>query len=382
MELDTKLVHTGEDLVRAHGAVAPPIYQSATFATQPGASYDEIRYVRLNNTPNHMALHEKLASIAGGEACVVTASGMAAISTALLTVLRAGDHLLVQNCLYGGTHSLIVEDLPAAGISHSAIDGRDPRSWETSLRPETKAIYVESITNPLLDVACLEEVSAFAAKHGLVSLIDNTFCSPVNFRSLDIGFDIELHSATKYLNGHSDIVAGAVIGGSDHIGQVVHRLNHLGGCLDPHACFLLHRGLKTLSLRVARQNQNGLALAQFLESHSKIDRVIYPGLPSHPDHARAAALFRGYGGVVSFEVAGDERSADQLIDGLELPMFAPSLGGVETLITRPVLTTHRGLSPEERAAVGITDSLVRVAVGIEAVADLCEDFDSALSKVG
>jgi cystathionine beta-lyase/cystathionine gamma-synthase len=379
--LDTKLVHVGEDKVRSRGAVAPPIYQTATFSSQAGESYDEIRYARLNNTPNHVALHEKIASIAGGEACVVTSSGMSAISTALLTVLKSGDHVLVQDCLYGGTHSLLVEDLCDTGISHSTIDGRDPDSWESALKPETKAIYVESITNPMLDVVCLKEIADFASSHGLVSLIDNTFCSPVNFCPLDIGFHIELHSATKYLNGHSDIVAGCIISDTEKIRRITRRLNHLGGCLDPHACFLLHRGVKTLSLRVSRQNENGVALAQYLESHSGIDRVIYPGLRSHPDHDRASALFGGFGGVVSFEAVGGVEVADKLIAELKLPMFAPSLGGVETLITRPVLTTHSGLTPSERTTAGITDRLIRIAFGVEASEDLCEDFDQALAKV-
>ena len=381
VKLDTKLVHIGEDVVRARGAVAPPIYQSATFTTQPGESYEDIRYIRLNNTPNHQAVQDKIASITGGEACVVTGSGMAAISTALLTVLGAGDHVLVQNCLYGGTHSLVVEDLRDLGISNTAIEGRDPDSWENALKPETKAIYFESITNPTLDVACLQEAADFAKSHGLVSLIDNTFCSPVNFRPLDLGYDVELHSATKYLNGHSDIVAGCIIGRLETIRRMRRKLSHLGGCLDPHACFLLHRGLKTLALRVDRHNTNGLLLAEFLESHSAIDRVIYPGLPDHPDHERASELFGGFGGVLSFEVKGETDVADALITALELPMFAPSLGGVETLITRPVLTTHSGLTSEERALSGITDRLIRVAVGIESVEDLCEDFSQALAKV-
>ncbi len=378
MRLDTKLIHTGEDAARAQGSVAPPIYQTATYATQPGVAYDDIQYARLNNTPNHNALHEKIAAIAGGEACIVTGSGMAAISTALLTVLKAGDHFLVQDCIYGGTHSLLKENLPAAGITHTTIDARDPSSWQALLRPETKAIYVEAITNPMLDVACLREIVAFAKEHDLVSLIDNTFCSPANFRSLDIGFDIELHSATKYLNGHSDIVAGCAIGKKDTIRQITHSLNHLGGCLDPHACFLLHRGLKTLSLRVGRQNENGLALAGFLEFHPGVERVIYPGLASHPDHCRAADLFVGCGGVVGFEACGGPEAADRLIENLSLPTFAPSLGGVETLITRPALTTHSGMSPEDRSKAGITDTLVRIAVGIEAAVDLCDDFDRAL----
>jgi len=381
VKMDTRLIHKGEEEVRARGAVAPPVYQSATYTTQPGESYDDIRYTRLNNTPNHVAVQTKLASIAGGEASLVTGSGMAAISTALMAVMGAGDHLLVQNCVYGGTHSLLNEDLPALGISHSVIDGRDPESWSDSVRQETKAIYVESIGNPLLDVVCQEDVVAFARSAGLVTLIDNTFCSPTNFRPLDLGFDIELHSATKYLNGHSDVVAGAVIGSADWIAKVTHRLNHLGGCLDPHACVLLHRGLKTLCVRMARHNENGLAVAKYLAAHEAVERVIYPGLPDHPDHDRASNLFSGYGGVLSIEVKGDTRDADRLIDHLELPMFAPSLGGVETLITRPALTTHSGMTLGERAEAGISEKLIRVALGIEDADDLCQDFEQALAKL-
>ena len=382
MKLDTKLIHEGEDEARAKGAVAPPIYQSATFESRPGESYDEIRYARLNNTPNHLAIQKKISRVAGGEACVVAASGMAAISTALLAVLRSGEHVLVQDCLYGGTHSLLTEDLTAAGITHSVIDAKRPETWGEVLRPETRAIYVESITNPTLDVACLKEAAEFANTHGLISLIDNTFCSPVNFRPLDIGFDIELHSATKYLNGHSDIVAGCVIGGEELVRKVTHRLNHLGGSLDPHACFLLHRGLKTLGLRVTRHNENGLSVARFLSSHKDVTRVLYPGLEDHPDYHRASGLFTGYGGVVSFEVEGGATRADAFIAALELAMFAPSLGGVETLITRPVLTTHSGLSEPDREASGISDSLVRIALGVESEADLCLDLDQALAASG
>lgn len=380
MKIDTKLVHTGEEDTRARGAVAPPIYQSATFTTQPGESYDDIRYIRLNNTPNHVAVQTKIAAVTGGEACVVTGSGMAAISTALLTVLGSGDHLIVQDCLYGGTHSLVYEDFPDLGISVTAVDGRDPDAWVAALTPKTRAIYVESITNPTLDVVCLEEAVGFAKANGLVSMIDNTFCSPVNFRPLDLGFDVELHSGTKYMNGHSDIVAGAIVGSADLVGRMTHRLNHLGGCLDPHACFLLHRGLKTMSLRVARQNENGMAVASFLAGHDRVDRVLYPGLPDHPDHDRASRLFAGCGGVLSFEVRGDVATADALIDALELPVFAPSLGGVETLVTRPVLTTHSTLSREALDRAGISNRMIRLALGVEAAEDLVADLEQALAQ--
>jgi len=356
------------------------VFQSATFASGEEESYDDIRYIRLNNTPNHRVLHAKLAAIAGGEDAVVTGSGMAAISTALMALLRAGDHLLAQDCLYGGTHAWLTQDVPAIGVEFDFIAGNDPGSWKGKLRPETKLIYVETMTNPLLEVADLEAVVAFAREHGLVSAIDNTFASPVNFRPLETGFDLEIHSATKYLNGHSDIVAGCVIGGAERIREVVHKLNHLGGTLDPHACFLLHRGMKTLALRVGQQNENGQRLAEFLEGHGKVAKVNYPGLKGHPQHARAERLFAGCGGVLSFELKGDVAAADRVIAALELPVSAPSLGGVESLVTRPANTSHLSLSAAERAAVGIADTLIRVAVGIEAPEDLCADFGQALEK--
>lgn len=380
-DLQTQLIHAGERQPRIEGAVVLPIFQSATFEYQGQDRYDQLRYIRLNNTPNHQALHAKLAAICGGEAALVTGSGMAAISTALLALLSSGDHLLAQDCLYGGTHSLLTEDAPALGIDCSFIRGNAPASWEAHLRPRTRMIYVEPMTNPLLEVADLEAVVDFARKHGLVSTVDNTFASPVNFRPLELGFDLEIHSATKYLNGHSDIVAGCLIGGRAHIEPITHRLNHLGGALDPHACFLLHRGLKTLALRVRQQNENALALARFLQDHPRIERVNYPGLENHPQYQRARRLFSGCGGVLSFELRGDVAAADRLIAALELPASAPSLGGVETLITRPATTSHAGLSPQQRAAIGISDRLIRLAVGIEAAGDLCADFAQALARV-
>ena len=381
MNIQTQLIHAGEETKAHEGAVALPVFQSATFEHRGDTPYDEIKYARLNNTPNHRVLHEKLARIAGGEAALVAASGMAAITTALLTVLKKGDHLLAQNCLYGGTRSFLTRDIADFGIAVDFVPCDDPEAWETCVRPETRAIYVETMSNPLLEVADLPAVVAFARSHGLVSLIDNTFASPVNFRPLEMGFDLSLHSGTKYLNGHSDIVAGCVIGARDWVDRIAHRLNLMGGCLDPHVCFLLLRGMKTLWLRVQKQNENARALASFLDAHPAVLRVNYPGLSSHPQRARVAALFDGCGGVLSFEARGDSRIADGIIARLQLPISAPSLGGVETLITRPVQTSHAGLSAEDREAAGISDKLIRVAVGIEASEDLCADFDRALRGV-
>jgi len=376
--LETKLIHAGEPDPLIYGAVSMPVFQSSTFEYTGATSYHDLKYIRLNNTPNHIALHQKLAALENAEAALVTASGMAAISTTLLTMLSSGDHLLAQECLYGGTHDFITKDLGTFGISYDFIDGDNPGSWEHKLRPNTKVIYVETMTNPLLQVADLKAVVEFAKAHSLISLIDNTFSSPVNFRPPEWGFDLSLHSCTKYLNGHSDIVAGAVIGRADLIEKITHRLNHLGGSLDPHACFLLHRGMKTLAVRVRYQNESTLKIAQFLENHSAIEIVNYPGLESHPRHQRASEYFDGFSGMLSFEPKGGVQAAKRFIQNTRLPIIAPSLGGVESLITRPVITSHSGMSPEDRKALGISDTLIRVSVGIEATEDIIEDFDQAL----
>jgi cystathionine beta-lyase/cystathionine gamma-synthase len=378
--LETKLIHAGEPDPRIQGSVSMPIFQSAIFEYGGEIDYHDLKYIRLNNTPNHEALHHKLAALENAESALVTASGMAAISTALLSVLSAGDHLLAQDCLYGGTHDFITKDFAAFGISYTFINADDPASWSRSLRPNTRAIYVETMTNPLLQVGDLKGVVKFAEAHKLISLIDNTFASPVNFRPAEWGFNLSLHSCTKYLNGHSDIVAGAVVGGEDLVGKVKRRLDHLGGSLDPHAAFLLHRGMKTLAVRVKHQNESALKIARFLEQHPAVEHVNYAGLESHPRHQRARELFEGFGGVLSFELKGGTDEAEQFIKNTHLPIVAPSLGGVETLITRPVTTSHSGLSPEDRKRLGISDRLIRLAVGIEATADLIDDFDQALTR--
>lgn len=376
--IETKLIHAGEPEPLIGGAVAMPIFQSATFAYRGERSYHDLRYIRLSNTPNHDALHQKLAALENAEAALVTASGMAAISATLLALLGSGDRLLAQDCLYGGTHDLLTADLPALGIATDFIDPNDPASWRERLTPRTRAIYVETISNPLMGVPDLGAVTEFAAAHSLVSIIDNTFASPVNFRPAEAGFDLSLHSCTKYLNGHSDIVAGAIIGRADLVRAVARRLAHLGAVLDPHACFLLHRGMKTLAVRMRYQNESALKIARFLESHPKVRQVNYPGLESSPDHLRACELLDGFGGMLSFELTGGVGAADRFIEGVTLPISAPSLGGVESLITRPATTSHSGMTPEERAEAGIAEGLIRLSVGLEATDDLIEDFARAL----
>lgn len=377
--IDTKLIHAGEPRERVLGSVSMPIFQSSTFESRPGdADYHDIRYLRLSNSPNHVALHEKLAAIEGAEAALVTASGMAAISTTLLSLLKPGDHLIAQDGLYGGTHDLLTKDLAELGIEASFFDGRQPEQLAALRRPSTKLVYCEAITNPLVAVAALPEIVAFAKQHELTSLIDSTFATPVNFRPAEIGFDGVLHSATKYLNGHSDIVAGALMGRAELVATVKRKLDHLGGSLDPHACFLLHRGLKTLAVRMRHHNASALEVAKFFATHNAVSAVHYPGLETHPDARRAAGLMSGFGGMLSFELKGGTAAADAFVARSKLGVNAPSLGGPETLLTRPALTSHLGMSPEAREAIGVSDGLVRVSVGLESAGDLIADFRAAL----
>ena len=305
---------------------------------------------------------------------------MAAITTTFLALLSPGDHFLVQDCLYGGTLDFINSDFKTLGVSFDFVNGYEPDTWTKQLKPNTRAIYVETITNPLMAVVDLKAVVAFARNHGLISMIDNTFASPINFRPSEWGFDLSLQSCTKYLNGHSDIVAGAVVGRKDLIQKIAHKLIHLGGSLDPHACFLLHRGLKTLAVRMKHQNESALAIAKFLSTHPTVETVNYPGLDTFTGYRLAQKLLDGFSGMLSFEIKGDESTADAFIARTHLPISAPSLGGVETLITHPALVSYYDYSRKQRYELGITDTLFRLAVGIEDVEDLINDLNQALKK--
>lgn len=379
-QIATQLIHAGEPEIRYAGAVSMPVFQSSTFEFTGQTNYHDIRYIRLNNTPNHIYLHKKLATLENGEDALVTASGMAAISAALLANLKNGDHFLAHETLYGGTHSFINHDLPELGITCDFIDGSDPASWVKKVKTNTKLIYVETITNPLMEVIDLDAVVKFSSKNKLISIIDNTIGTSINYQPLEQGFDLSIHSATKYLNGHTDIVAGAVIGSAQQIDKIKHKLNHLGGALDPHACFLLQRGIKTLALRVEKQNRNALEIAQFLESHPRVRKVNYPGLKSSSSHHRAKKLLSGFGGMISFEIQGNEKNANKFLKNIKLFIHTASLGGVESLATRPSQTSHSGMSKKEREAAGIKDELIRLSIGIEDAADLKADLDQALRK--
>jgi cystathionine beta-lyase/cystathionine gamma-synthase len=377
--IGTDVVHAGEGTCIL-GAVCPPIFQSSTYLTGNQKSYYDGQYIRLNNTPDHRRLHKKISTLEKGEDAVVTSSGMAAISITLQTLLQSGSHILAQKCLYGATHRLLAHHFPALDIKTDFIDTTRPHTWKTYLKPDTQIIYVESMANPLLEVGDLRAVADFAREHNLISIIDNTFATPVNFNPLTIGFDVVIHSCSKYLNGHLDIVAGCVIGQAPLIKKVTECLDIMGSCLDPHTCFLLARGISTLLLRVERQNTSAMRIAEFLENHAAVERVLYPGLESHLQHHIAKTLFRGYSGVLSFELKGDVNHAEQFLSHLKLVLNTPSLGGVKTLMTRPASTSHSALSAAERREMGLSDKLLRLSTGIESVDDLIRDIEQALNK--
>lgn len=379
LHIETSVIRGADDKPRFDGAQVTPIVRSTVFEAGEQVNYREIRYGRLSTLVNQIEAAEVLARIEGAEVGLVTSSGMAAITTTLLALLRSGGHLLAQRPLYGATQQFVSERLGELGIRHSFIDVRMPETWEAALTPETRAIYVEAISNPLMVVADHARIVEFARRHALVSLIDNTFASPINFRPVEIGFDLVLHSATKYLNGHSDVVIGAVLGSAERIASIKAWLDILGGTADPEACYLLRRGLKTLALRVERQNQNALALARYLASHPAVARVIYPGLPSHPDHAVAARLFGGFGGMLACELVGGAAAAAGFVRRVKVAVHSASLGGPETLLTIPATTSHAGLGARARALAGISDGLVRISAGFEHIDDLVRDFEAALT---
>lgn len=376
--IDSRAVHGLRSDSEPEGAVVPPIFQTAMYEFAEADDGPPLRYVRYGNTPDQRRVAAHLADLAGAEDGLVTASGMAAVSCAVLSVLSAGDHLLAQRELYGGTRDLLVEGLPGLGVEVELVDGGDPASWREALRPTTRALYLESVSNPLLGVADLEGAVRFCRDEGLVSIVDNTFLTPIQCRPAELGFDLVVHSATKYLNGHSDLVAGVVLGRTERVEGARRRLRQHGAALDPHACFLLSRGLRTLALRVRRQAGTALRLARVLAEHPAVERVHYPGLEGHPGHDRARELFDGFGGMLSFEPVGGAAVARRVLDALTLPVVAPSLGGVESLVTRPAATSHASVPREDREAAGVTDGLIRLSVGIESPEDLEADLAEAL----
>jgi cystathionine beta-lyase len=368
----TLCVHAGTHLDASTGGVGSPIFTSTSY-TYPNPANENI-YPRYFNVPNQRAVARKVAALEKGEDALVFGSGMAAISTVLFAHLKPGDHALFQADLYGGTFHFISE-LSAFGIEVGLAGTLT--EFEQKMRSNTRLLYVESPSNPLLRCLDLAAIGQIASKHGALSVIDNTFATPINQNPIELGLDVVVHSATKYLNGHTDVNAGVVVSSAAVIKKVAeYAVNH-GGTLDSHACYQLERGMKTLALRVQRHNENGVRFAEFLQRHPAVARVNYPGLSTHPDHPIAARQMRGFGGMLSFELR-DAARVNEVLRRLRVATPALSLGGVETLVCLPSQTSHRSMSPEERARAGISDGLVRVSVGIEDLEDLCTDFDQAL----
>jgi cystathionine beta-lyase/cystathionine gamma-synthase len=373
--LSTRAVHAGTPPGVAGDPVVTPIVPSSTYLTAAHPE-EEVRYTRYANTPNHEVLAAKMAALEGAEDAVVVASGMAATALALLAFVGAGDHIVATRNLYGGTALLLNRDLPRLGIETTFVG--DAQRWAKSIRPQTRALLVEVPSNPTMRVADLRGLARLASARGLPLLVDSTFASPVLLRPLEHGADVVIHSATKYLGGHSDLVAGVVASSSAVIQEVREKLKSFGPVLDPHAVWLLERGIKTLAVRVERQTASAGGLAAWLERQPAVLAVHYPGLESHPDHVMARELMTGFGGMLAFVVPGGDEAALRVLDRLRLMRVAPSLGGVESLVSMPRFTSHVALTPQEREALGIPDGFIRVSVGIEDLDDLKRDLAQAL----
>lgn len=356
---------------------ATPIYQSATFRHPPG-SEDEVRYTRYGNNPNQLEVARRYAALEGAERAVFLASGMAATALAHLAVLRPGDHLLASRWVYGGTRALFEQEFSRNGIAVSYIDPEQPREWRRAVRKTTRAIFLEAVTNPLMRVVDVPAIAKVTHDRGLALLVDATFASPINFRPLEHGADVVITSATKYLGGHSDVIAGAVAGTAAVVDEVTRLMRNWGPAIDPHAAWLVERGMKTLGIRVERANANAAAVAAWAAKRPEFAAVHYPGLPKHPDHALARELLDGFGGMVGLVLAGGAPAAQRFCAQLRLVLHAPSLAGVESLISEPRLTSHKSLSPGERTAQGIPDGFLRLSCGCEDADDIIHDLEQAL----
>jgi cystathionine gamma-synthase len=384
----TRAVHGGERREQATDAVTTPIYQTSTFwfrDSEELRAYQEGRlqrdeYGRYGN-PTWRAVERKICELEGAEAAVLFASGMCAATTLFLALLPRGSHLIVTSDCYRRTRQFIRQYLAKLDVETTVIEPADPKRLADAIRDDTRIFFTESPTNPYLRVIDLPEAARIAHGRGVQVVIDSTFASPVCQRALEDGADLVIHSATKYLGGHNDLLAGVVAGSREGVAPIREAVGVLGGVLGAHSAWLLLRGLKTLALRMERHNQNALRIARWLEQQPRVRRVWYPGLESHPDHAVAARLMRGFGGVVTFEIESDLEGAMRFVDACRVPYIAPSLGGVESLIEMPVLMSFWDVDPAERRAIGISDTLVRLSCGIEDGDDLIADLRQALAAI-
>jgi len=383
--IHTQAVHAGEREVKYADALTVPIVQTSTFTfkncdeiqrytSKRIARYEYGRY----GTPTQTAVEHKLATLEGAEDCLAFDSGMGAITGTLLTFLSSGDHIVLTDDVYGQTYRFCTQHLPRFGIEHTIVEMGDYAALEAAIRPHTKVVFSESPTNPYLNIIDLERMRKIRKRFKGLMIIDSTFATPLFQRPLEWGMDLVIHSATKYLAGHNDILAGAVLGRRELVEQVRDYQRASGSVMDPHCCYLLLRGMKTFPLRTTRATESAQRVAEFLERHPAIRKVFYPGLPSHPHHAIAKAQMSGFGGVASFWVDGNLKRVQRFLDRLELIHIGPSLGGVETLITHPGMVSYYRYTRKERYALGITDQLCRLALGIEDPDDIIADLDQAL----
>jgi cystathionine gamma-synthase len=384
----TRSVHAGEERQKPHNAITDAIYLSSTFTF---ADNDEViefvtssasrhEYGRYSN-PSEQVVEQKLAELEGGESAVLFASGMAALTTLMLAKLRAGDEIVFFDECYHRSREFCAKHLAKFGVVTHQVKTGDFDAFERSINPQTRMLVAECPTNPHLSVIDVDRFAAIGRRHRVTTLIDATLATPINLRPLEHGVDLVMHSATKYLGGHNDLLAGVVIGSAKALEDVRYLRGIVGGINSPHSCYLLQRGLKTLSLRMQQHNKNGQALAEFLASHPKVDRVWYPGLSSHRDFETARTQMRGFGGLITFTLKGDAQAASKLVSSVRIPKIGPSLGGVESLIEQPLYMSYFSMTPEQRAAVGIEDSMIRVALGIEDTGDLLADFAQALAQL-
>jgi cystathionine beta-lyase/cystathionine gamma-synthase len=384
----TRAIHSGSRDDPQTGAIGTPIYQNTVFAltedhyrsVEEGYPRDRFIYTRYGN-PSQWAVQEKLAALEHAESALVFSSGMAAIASSVLTLMDKGAHVVATKEIYGGAYNFFNQELPSLGMSCTLVDPKDFDAIEAAIQPNTQLLYFEVITNPLLSVLDLPRLVDLARRHRLRIIVDSTLAPPVACRPLEYGVDIVVHSATKYLNGHSDVMAGAALGSRKLIDQIWPRLLNYGSCLDPHACFLLERGLKTLAVRMKAHEENALAVARFLEAHPRVRRVYYPLLESHADHKLARQILNNGSGAVTFDIEGGDEAALKFTQAVSIPKATASLGGVETLVSLPASLSHAGLTSRQRTQMGINPGCVRLSVGIEDSKDLIADLDQALTKI-
>jgi cystathionine gamma-synthase len=382
---ETKAVRGAADLEKKNGPLGTPIYQTSTF--QVTDNEEQVRltgsdhyYTRYGNPTNTVA-ETTIAELEGVDAALTFASGMGAVTTTIMALLKSGDHVVAQRDIYGGVNKFLSQWLPKMGIETTFVDTTDYDQHARAIRPNTKLVYLESPTNPTLRVVDFKKVAAVARQHKLLSMIDATFGTPINQHPAEFGIDLIMHSGTKYLAGHSDLLCGAVAGRNELIEKIWETRTTLGNCMDPHASWVLLRGLKTLAVRVARQNENALRVAEFLAEHAKVRSVHYPFLESHPQYTIARQQMSGGGGMVTFEVEGTGEDARRASEAMRLFTLATSLGGVESLVSIPVLTSHAMIPAEARAKMGVTEQMIRLSVGIENADDLIADLEHALEVV-